>query len=209
MICTSTPVRSSTYLSAGFNLPTLRSIGFGYSTHDFGRAHPVPGALRRCGQSVCLRLWSLRTLTSPWIETLWPVIQNGRMDPVSTGLAARFVPLGPHAAYRQLVSGSFHLPSEVLFSFRSRYYYAIGLGTYLGLEDCTSRLPARYPTHGTPDTSNLASSVRLRDCHPLRSAVPSTFDSGSARVRRSTTPHLPTLAGQGFGLSYAVFDRLY
>jgi hypothetical protein len=131
------------------------------------------------------------------------------MDPVSTGLAARFVPWGPHAAYRQLVSGSFHLPSEVLFSFRSRYYYTIGLGTYLGLEDCTSRLLARYPTHDTPDTSNLASSVRLRGHHPLRPAVPGTFDSGSPRVRRSTTPHLPTLAGRGFGLSSAVFDRLY
>jgi hypothetical protein len=42
VICTSTPVRSSTYLSTGFNLPTLRSIGFGSSTCDFGRAHPVP-----------------------------------------------------------------------------------------------------------------------------------------------------------------------
>jgi hypothetical protein len=131
------------------------------------------------------------------------------MDPVSTGLAARIVPWGPQAAYRQLVSGSFHLPSEVLFSFRSRYYYTIGLGTYLGLEDCTSRLLARYPTHDTRDTSNLASSVRLRDFHPLRSAIPGAFGFGSLRVRRSTTPHLPTLAGRGFGLSSAVFDRLY
>lgn len=131
------------------------------------------------------------------------------MDPVSTGLAASFVPWGPHAAYRQLVSGSFHLPSEVLFSFRSRYYCTIGLGTYLGLEVCTSRLPPRYPTQGTPDTSNLASSLRLRDYHPLRCAVPGTFGSGSLRVRRSTTPHLPDLTGRGFGLSYAVFDRLY
>ena len=55
-ICTSEPVRSSTYLSAGFNLPTLRSIGFGSSTYDFGRAHPVPRPLRGCGLSVSLRL---------------------------------------------------------------------------------------------------------------------------------------------------------
>jgi hypothetical protein len=109
----------------------------------------------------------------------------------------------------QLVSGSFHLPSEVLFSVRSHYYCAIGLGTYLGLEVCTSQLPARYPTHGTQDTSSLASSVRLRDFHPLWSAIPGAFGSGSPRVRRSTTPHLPALTGRGFGLSSAVFDRLY
>lgn len=33
-----------------------------------------------------------------------------------------------------LVSGSFDSLSRVLFSFRSRYYYAIGLGKYLGLD---------------------------------------------------------------------------
>jgi hypothetical protein len=121
----------------------------------------------------------------------------------------RFVPWGPHAAYRPMVSGSFHLPSEVLFSVRSHYYCTIGLGTYLGSEDCTSQLLARYPTHDTQDTSNLASLGCLRDFHPLRSAVPGTFGCQSQQVRRSTTPHLPTLAGRGFGLSSAAFDRLY
>jgi hypothetical protein len=106
---------------------------------------------------------------------------------------------------------------QALFTSLPRYFsafaratkFAIGLRTYLGSEVCSSRLPARYPTHGTRDTSNLASFVRLRDFHPLGSAVPGTFGSERQRVRRSTTPHLPTLAGQGFGLSYAVFDRLY
>jgi hypothetical protein len=106
---------------------------------------------------------------------------------------------------------------QALFTSLPRYFsafaratkFSIGLGTYLGSEDCTSQLPARYPTHGTRDPSNLASSVRVRDFHPLRSVVPGTFGSGSQRVRRSTTPHLPALTGRGFGLSYAVFDRLY
>jgi hypothetical protein len=106
---------------------------------------------------------------------------------------------------------------QALFTSLPRYFSAfvrttncaIGLETYLGSEDCTSRLPARYPTHSTRDTSNLASSFRLRDFHPLRSAIPGAFGWRSLRVRRSTTPHLPALAGQGFGLSYAVFDRLY
>jgi hypothetical protein len=106
---------------------------------------------------------------------------------------------------------------QALFTSLPRYFsafaratkFAIGLRTYLGSEVCSSQLPARYPTHGTRDTFNLASFVRLRDFHPLGSAVPGTFGSERQRVRRSTTPHLPTLAGQGFGLSYAVFDRLY
>lgn len=39
----------------------------------------------------------------------------------------------------------------VLFSFRSPYYYAIGLKTYLALEVGDSQIPARIPTHGTQD----------------------------------------------------------
>ena len=40
----------------------------------------------------------------------------------------------------------------VLFSFRSPYYCAIGLKTYLVLEVDASQLPVRFPTHGTQDT---------------------------------------------------------
>ncbi len=39
----------------------------------------------------------------------------------------------------------------VLFSFRSPYYCAIGLKTYLALEVGVSQISARYPTHGTQD----------------------------------------------------------
>ncbi len=190
MICTSTPVRSSTYLSAGFNLPTLRSIGFGSSTHDSRQSHPVPDRLPGCGLSVSLRLGRSNGLTSPWIETPWPVVQNGRMDPASPA-RRRVRSLGAHAACGHLVSGSFHLPSEVLFSFRSRYYCTIGLGTYLGSEAYVPQLPARFPTHGTRDPSNLPSVVRLGDFHPLRSGVPAAFGSDGSGVRRSKTPHLP------------------
>ena len=91
---------------------------------------------------------------------------------------------------------------RVFFSVRSRYYCTIGLGTYLGSEDCTSQLPARYPTHGPQDTFNHASSIRLRDYHPLRSVVPGTFNSGSQRVPKvhySTSP-CPRRAGIRFVL---------
>ena len=49
----------------------------------------------------------------------------------------------------RLVSGSFHPPPGVLFSFPSRYLFAIGLGTYLGLEADASRLPSVKPDRGT------------------------------------------------------------
>ena len=40
----------------------------------------------------------------------------------------------------------------VLFSFRSPYYCAIGLGTYLALGVDDPQLPARIPTRGTQVT---------------------------------------------------------
>ena len=43
----------------------------------------------------------------------------------------------------------------VLFSFRSHYYYAIGLKTYLVLEIDGSQIPARFPTHGTQDITTI------------------------------------------------------
>ena len=43
--------------------------------------------------------------------------------------------------------------SGLLFSFRSRYYFAIGFKLYLALEVDDPRLPARIPTRGTQDTT--------------------------------------------------------
>ncbi len=51
-----------------------------------------------------------------------------------------------------LVSGSFHSPSGLLFSFPSRYFFAIGLELYLGLDVYATRIPTRITTHGTQDT---------------------------------------------------------
>src|SRR5688500_13997601 len=44
---------------------------------------------------------------------------------------------------------SFHLPSGVLFSFHSRYYFSIGLGECLGFGVHAPGLPAEFPIHGT------------------------------------------------------------
>ena len=64
----------------------------------------------------------------------------------------------------------------VLFSFRSPYYCAIGLKTYLALEVGVSQISARYPTHGTQDEAPALSVLRLRDYHTLRCAVPGNFN---------------------------------
>ncbi len=50
----------------------------------------------------------------------------------------------------RMVSGSFHPLLRVLFSFPSRYWYAIGLGEYLGLGVPVPHLPVAFPSHGTP-----------------------------------------------------------
>jgi hypothetical protein len=64
----------------------------------------------------------------------------------------------------------------VLFSFRSPYYCAIGLKTYLALEVGVSQISARYPTHGTQDKAPALLVLRLRGYHTLRRAVPGNFN---------------------------------
>ena len=57
------------------------------------------------------------------------------------------------SACTHLVSGSFHIPLRILFSFHSRYLSTIGLELYLGLGVSASHIHARYPTHATLDQS--------------------------------------------------------
>jgi hypothetical protein len=201
VICTSTPVRSSTYLSTGFNLPTLRSIGFGSSTCDFGRAHPVPHTLRCCGLSVSLRLSSLRSLASPQIETPWPVIQNGRMDPVSTAfrpLRSLGTTCGLSSVDFKLFSppfrGTFQRSFALLLHYRSQDVFRIGR-LYLPASRAISN--ARYSGYlqsrlfGSP--TGLSPSTVRRSRH-VRLPKPA-----STEVHYSTSPH-PCRAGIRFVL---------
>lgn len=79
-ICTSLPVRSSTPLSRGFNLPTHRSTGFGYPSSDSRRAHLAPRILRCCVLVGFPTTPVFNTLVSPLNRTRWPVFQNGRCN---------------------------------------------------------------------------------------------------------------------------------
>ena len=104
-------------------------------------------------------------LASPPSPTPWPVLQNVRQD------------IGSPASYTTLTGVSFggeflSCPCRsittrfqalltslfgVLFSFRSLYYYAIGLEMFLALGERVPRFPARFPTHGTQDAGKAGS----------------------------------------------------
>ena len=78
-----------------------------------------------------------------------------------------------------------HLPQGVLCNVHSRYYCAIGLELYLGLEVCASHLHARFPTHATLESQKSSTSLPLQDYHPLWCLVPEDFKFTSLEVNES------------------------
>ena len=74
-----------------------------------------------------------------------------------------------------LVSSTFHGPSGLLFIFRSRYYYAIGLGTYLDLPACIWLVRTRKPSRTTRELSQQLSRLQLRGYHALWLNFPGVF----------------------------------
>ena len=107
------------------------------------------------------------------------------------------------------VSGAFHPPPGVLCTFRSRYWCAIGLGTYLALEADGPQLPAPYPRYGTLGSAHLLASLRLRGCHPLWRAIPGRFGSAGRGGRPAHNPTSPHGFPYGFGLGSSLFPRRY
>ena len=120
-------------------------------------------------------------LVSPQQKTPWPVFQDGRYNlspspPYYNVTADSFEELHSLKAisgYHYLVSGSFHPPIGVLFSFPSRYFFAIGLEMYLELGVDASHIQTRYPTDPTQDKSQNLQHIYLRGYHPLRRDIPS------------------------------------
>ena len=98
-------------------------------------------------------------LASPQQKTPWPVFQDGQCNTSPTSpyynvTADSFGRIHSlHAAFgcHYLVSGTFHPPIGVLFSFPSRYFYSIGLETYLELGVDASHIQTRYPTDPTQE----------------------------------------------------------
>jgi len=129
-----------------------------------------------------------------------------RLAAVSFG---RDLPFRAAHVCNRLVSGSFHPPSGVLFSFPSPYWCAIGLETYLVLEVGDSQLPAPKPGYGTlglqPNSFRLTptglSPSLAGHSRPLR------FNRRrGGRAHNSTSPKgFPS----GFGLDSSLFARRY
>ncbi len=74
-----------------------------------------------------------------------------------------------------LVSSTFQGPSGLLFIFRSRYYYTIGLGTYLDLPACIWHVHTRKPSRITQGLSQRPSRLQLRGYHALWLSFPGVF----------------------------------
>jgi hypothetical protein len=144
---------------------------------------------------------SLRSLASPQIETPWPVIQNGRMDPVSTAfrpLRSLGTTCGLSSVDFKLFSppfrGTFQRSFALLLHYRSQDVFRIGR-LYLPASRAISN--ARYsgylqsrlfhsPTGLSPPTVRRSRHVRLQKL-------------ASTEVHYSTSPH-PRRAGIRFVL---------
>ncbi len=118
--------------------------------------------------------------------------------------------LSGHAVYSCLVSGSFNPPSGVLFSFPSRYFFAIGFGTYLALEANDPHLPASYSAYSTlerllPHLDYVYGAITLYG----GAFQPTSTSQAWGKMKPSKTSHHPYLIGKGFNLGCAVFSRRY
>ena len=120
------------------------------------------------------------------------------------------LPFGPLLTIPDRFQALFTPLLGVLFSFRSPYYCAIGLGTYLALGVGVPRLPARIPTHGTqvaPHTLGAYAYGALTlygAAFQRTSASPLGCLTGCTYNTTSTSPF-----GEVFGLGCAVFGRPY
>lgn len=67
----------------------------------------------------------------------------------------------PHLAITIWFQVLFHTPIGVLFSFPSRYFYTIGLETYLELGVDASQIQTRYPTDPTQHIPKKTTRVKI------------------------------------------------
>ena len=109
------------------------------------------------------RCGSLKSLTSPHAVTRWLILQKARRHTV--------VVLRPLAGARFQVL--FHSPRGVLFTFPSRYWFAIGHRRVFSLGGWSPLLPAGFHLPGgTRVRPSRGMGVRVRGSHPLRPAFP-------------------------------------
>ena len=166
--------------------PWIDRFGFGSASAYFAP----------CSDSLSLRLRSLKTLTSHAKSNSPDHNAKGTQSPTA----------GPKTRHRLLplvctrFQVLFHSPSGVLFTFPSRYSSLSVTDSYLALEDGPPRFRQGFTCPallGCPTRSVLA--FRLRDSHPLRSAIPGAFRYAFQTL--SSGPSTPgRLSASRFGL---------
>ena len=145
-------VRPSTESYLRFSLPMGRSPGFASATHDCD-------AILKAR----LRYGSFQNLTSPRIATRWLILQKARRH------RARRLRLLVGTRFQVL----FHSPLGVLFTFPSRYWFAIGHRRVFSLGGWSPRLRTGFHVPGpTRDSQQWGDRFRVRGSHPLRPALP-------------------------------------
>ena len=145
-------VRPSTGSYPRFSLPQDSSPGFASAACD---SLAILKARFRCG--------SFPNLTAPLSVTRWLILQKARRH------NARLLRLLVGARFQVL----FHSPLGVLFTFPSRYWFAIGHRRVFSLGGWSPRLRTGFHVPGpTRDTRQRSAWFRVRGSHPLRPALP-------------------------------------
>ena len=145
-------VRPSTGSYPRFSLPQDSSPGFASAACD---SLAILKARFRCG--------SFPNLTSPHTATRWLILQKARRH------NARLLRLLVGARFQVL----FHSPLGVLFTFPSRYWFAIGHRRVFSLGGWSPRLRTGFHVPGPTRVASCgAPGIGVRGSHPLRPALP-------------------------------------
>ena len=106
---------------------------------------------------------SVPTLTSPLTATRWLILQKARRH------TARVLRLLVGSRFQVL----FHSPLGVLFTFPSRYWFAIGHRRVFSLGGWSPRIRTGFHVSGTTRVpASEAAGFRVRGSYPLRPAFP-------------------------------------
>jgi hypothetical protein len=151
-------------------------------------ARPVSGLLRATSA-----LFRLAFAPPPRHHPLKHATRNN--SPAHSSISTRSA-LRPLTACRRTVSGSFHPPPGVLFTFPSRYSFTIGRQEYLALEggppsfprDCTGPAVLKHgPRRALPFTYRAVTCSGL-GFHPVRLGTRGSVAGSWARLVRLPTP---------------------
>ena len=165
-------VRSSSWCYPAFNLAKGRSLGFASATADY-----TPSS-----DSLSLRIRVSSHLTLPAKATRRFIMQKARRHP------ARGLRLLVGARFQVL----FHSPLGVLFTFPSRYWFAIGLSGVFSLTGWSRQIHAEFLVlRATQDTTMLRQHSNTQLSCSMVFLSRKFFSDVFMQRRSPTTPPMP------------------